>query len=453
MSDIKDINPTKIDQWVINPVNRFITKSTTGGIVLFASAVLALILANSPLKDWFHNLWEHELGLSIDKFSYKATLHHWINDGLMAVFFFVVGLELKHEVVGGQLRSLKDASLPIFAAVGGMIVPALIFLAFNPTGHAQNGWGIPMATDIAFALGVVYMLGNKVPPSLKIFLTTLAIADDLGAVLVIAIFYTSDISLLSLGIGFLFLAILILANYLGVRNTVFYGIMGIGGLWVAFLASGVHATIAGVLAAFTIPANVKINEESFLLKIKRLTKKFERANPNGLPTVTKEQLHILEDIDTIARRATTPLQKLEHGMHPLVSFIIMPLFALSNAGVTLGIDVIDTMFSPVALGVFFGLFAGKLIGVYGFSWLFVKLKIGKMPHQMTKRHLLGVSFLASIGFTMSLFIANLAFNDPIYIQEAKIGILLASILAGLVGFLFLNYNAKSYRQTKNTGMI
>ena len=453
METIDENNNSKIEKWVVNPVNQFISKSTTGGIVLFISASLALILANSPLKDWFHHLWEHEFGISIDKFSYKASLHHWINDGLMAVFFFVVGLELKHEIVGGQLRNLKDASLPIFAAIGGMIMPALIFLVFNPSGEQHNGWGIPMATDIAFALGVIYMLGNKVPASLKIFLTTLAIADDLGAVLVIAIFYTSDISLMSLGIGFIFLMILILANYLGIRNTVFYGIMGIGGLWVAFLASGVHATIAGVMAAFTIPANVKINENSFVLKIKRLTKRFEKANPNGLPTVTKDQLLILEDINKAARSATTPLQRLEHGMHPLISFVIMPLFAFSNAGVTLGTNVIDTMLSPVALGVFFGLLIGKIVGVFGFSWVFIKLKWGKLPHQMTKRHLFGVSILASIGFTMSLFIANLAFINKEYVQEAKIGILLASVLAGLIGFFILSYKSKTYREGKNIGLV
>lgn len=447
-------NYSKIDKWVINPVNQFINKSTTGGIVLFISATIALILANSPLKDWYHHLWEHEFGIIIDKFDYTFTVHQWINDGLMAVFFFVVGLELKHEIVGGQLRNIKDASLPIFAALGGMMMPALIYLFVNPVGEEHNGWGIPMATDIAFALGIIYMLGNKVPSSLKIFLTTLAIADDLGAVLVIAIFYTSNISLVSLGVGFIFLMILILANYLGVRNTLFYGLMGIGGLWVAFLASGVHATIAGVLAAFTIPANVKINEERFLLKMKRLAKKFEYANPNGLPTVTKDQLHILDEINVTAKSATTPLQRLEHGMHPLVSFIIMPLFALSNAGVTLGANVIDAFLrSQVALGVFFGLLAGKMIGVYGFSWIFIKLKLGKLPHEMTKRHLFGASLLASIGFTMSLFIANLAFKNPDYVQEAKIGTLMASILAGLVGFLLLNATKKTYHQAKNVGLV
>lgn len=439
------IKITPIDKWVIDPVNRFIGKSTTGGIVLFLSAVVALILANSPWKDAYHHLWEHKISFGIDNnFMLDKTLHHWINDGLMAVFFFVIGLELKREIIGGELSNVKKAILPIVAGFGGMIFPAIIYLLFNPSGEAHNGWGIPMATDIAFALGVLFLLGKRVPSSLKIFLTVLAIADDLGAVLVIAFFYTSDISFTSLIVGSVFLLLLILSNLLGVRNTFYYGILGVGGVWMAFLLSGVHATIAGVLAAFTIPANVKVDEFVFIEKMKNYLHKFKNADPNDVPTVTPEQLHILEDMRTLSKQAMTPLQRLEHGMHPFVTFIVMPIFALANAGVTITSDSTSSGMSYVAVGVMFGLLLGKFIGIVGTTSLFIRLKLANLPIGMTFKHLIGVGLLASIGFTMSLFIANLAFTSPELIQQAKIGILIASLIGGTVGFLFLYFtNNKS----------
>lgn len=434
------IKITPIDKWVIDPVNRFIGKSTTGGIVLFLSAVVALILANSPWKDAYHHLWEHKISFGIDNnFMLDKTLHHWINDGLMAVFFFVIGLELKREIIGGELSNVKKAILPIVAGFGGMIFPALIYLLFNPSGEAHNGWGIPMATDIAFALGVLFLLGKRVPSSLKIFLTVLAIADDLGAVLVIAFFYTSDISFTSLIVGSVFLLLLILSNLLGVRNTFYYGILGVGGVWMAFLLSGVHATIAGVLAAFTIPANVKVDEFVFIEKMKGYLHKFKNADPNDVPTVTPEQLHILEDMRTLSKQAMTPLQRLEHGMHPFVTFIVMPIFALANAGVTITSDSTSSGMSYVAVGVMFGLLLGKFIGIVGTTSLFIRLKLANLPIGMTFKHLIGVGLLASIGFTMSLFIANLAFTSPELIQQAKIGILIASLIGGTVGFFFLYF--------------
>lgn len=432
---------TPIDKWVINPVNRFIGKSTTGGIVLFLAAVVALILANSPWKEAYHHFWEHKFSIGFDgKYLLDQDLHHWINDGLMAVFFFVVGLELKREIIGGELSNPKKAFLPVAAGFGGMIFPALIYLLFNSSGEAQSGWGIPMATDIAFALGVLFLLGDKVPTSLKLFLTVLAIADDIGAVLVIAFFYTSDISFTSLIIGTAFLLLLIISNLVGVRNTIYYGILGIGGLWMAFLLSGVHATIAGVLAAFTIPANVKIDEIGFSEKMKMYLEKFKKADPNGVPTVTPEQLHILEDMRTLSKQAMTPLQRLEHGLHPIVTFIIMPIFALANAGVTLSSETATTTSSYVAIGVIFGLLIGKFIGIVGVTSLLLKLKVASLPEGMNYKHLIGVGLLASIGFTMSLFVANLAFDNNELIQQAKIGILIASLTGGTIGFLFLYYN-------------
>ena len=431
---------TPIDKWVIQPVNRFVNKSTTGGIVLFVSAVIALILANSPWKDAYHHFWEYNIKFGVEGYVLDKTLHHWINDGLMAIFFFVVGLELKREILGGELSNPRNAILPVAAGLGGMIFPALLYLVFNTTGEAQNGWGIPMATDIAFALGVLFLLGDRVPASLKLFLTAVAIADDIGAVLVIAFFYTSNISYVSLLVGSAFLLLLILSNVLGVRSTIYYGILGIGGLWMAFLLSGVHATIAGVLAAFTIPATVRIDEVGFVEKMKMYIQKFKDADPNGAPTVTPKQLHILEDMRTLSKLAMTPLQRLEHGMHPFVTYIVMPIFALANAGVTLSTETASSTTSFVAIGIIVGLLVGKFIGIVGVSSLMVKLKIATLPEGMNFKHLIGAGFLASIGFTMSLFVANLAFKNNDLIQQAKIGILIASLIGGLIGFLFLYFN-------------
>jgi len=434
------IKITPVDKWVIQPVNRFINKSTTGGIVLFVSAVIALLLANSPWQEMYHRFWEYHIKFGVGDYVLDKSLHYWINDGLMAVFFFVVGLELKREIIGGELSNPRNALLPVAAGLGGMIFPALFYLAFNTTGEAQNGWGIPMATDIAFALGVLFLLGDRVPTSLKLFLTVLAIADDIGAVLVIAFFYTSDISFISLIVGSAFLLLLILSNVLGVRNTSYYGALGVGGLWMAFLVSGVHPTIAGVLAAFTIPANVKIDEIGFTAKMKMYMEKFKNADPNDAPTVTSKQLHLLEDMRTLSKLAMTPLQRLEHALHPFVSFIVMPLFALANAGVTLSSETASSTTSYVAIGIVVGLLVGKFVGIVGITSLLVKLKIATLPEGMNFKHLIGAGFLASIGFTMSLFVANLAFEDNGLIQQAKIGILIASLIGGLIGFLFLYFN-------------
>jgi NhaA family Na+:H+ antiporter len=318
----------------------------------------------------------------------------------------------------------------------------LIYLIFNPTGEGSGGWGIPMATDIAFALGILYLLGDKVPVSLKIFLTALAIADDLGAVLVIAFFYTSDINMASLMAGVVIFMVLLFANRLGVSNTIFYGIVGIGGLWLAFLMSGVHATIAAVLAAMTIPARVKYSETVYNRKLTDLLARFRLAQPNNSPTVTTEQLHILEEIRYVSKKALTPLQRLEHSMHPLVAFVIMPLFALANAGITLSGDSMSQLTSTITMGVFFGLIIGKTVGVVGFVTLVTRLKWVSLPKDFTYRHLIGVGFLAGIGFTMSLFISELAFEQKIYIEEAKMGILLASVISGLIGYFIIKSTIK-----------
>lgn len=423
---------------VLLPLHDFIKKSTTGGIILFIAAIAAILFANiSYTAEFYHSIWNYKFSIGFGDYVISKDLHHWINDGLMSIFFFVIGLELKREIMAGELSSPKDAMMPIMAAIGGMVFPALIYVAFNGDGYGAKGWGIPMATDIAFALGILYLLGDKVPTSLKVFLTALAIADDLGAVLVIALFYSSNISLVSLGIGAVFMIILIAANYSGVRSSLFYGIVGIGGLWLAFLLSGVHATIAGVLAALTIPANVKMSEKTYLHEIKALTKKFENAHPNDNPLVTKEQYTVLEEIMDYSKAALTPLQRLEHGLHPLVTFVVMPIFAFANAGITLGGNIVDSLTSSVAIGVSLGLLLGKFIGILFMTKLAVKFRIAKLPAGTNFKQISGIALLASVGFTMSLFITELAFSNPEYVLQAKLGVLVASLIGGLTGFLYL----------------
>ena len=428
---------TPIDIWLTDPLSSFLGRQTTSGLVLFVAALVALFMANSPFADAYHHFWHNEISVGFNDFLISKTLHHWINDGLMAVFFFVIGLELKREIMAGELSNPRDALLPIAAGVGGMVVPALIYLAFNPSGDANDGWGIPMATDIAFALGIISLLGNRVPLSLKVFLTALAIADDLGAVLVIAVFYTSQIDFLSLAVGAGFMILLVTSNLLGVRNILWYGLLGIGGLWLAFLLSGVHATIAAVLAAFTIPANVKISDKGFVSRIKALVNKFEAANSNDVSLVTDEQLHVLEGIRAVSREALTPLQRLEHGMHPFVAFVVMPVFALANAGISFPADFLDQLASPVTLGVACGLLGGKVLGIMGICYILIRGKWASFPEQTGWKQLFGAAMLASVGFTMSLFITGLAFNDEALILQAKLGILLASLVGGFSGYYLL----------------
>ncbi len=427
------------------PFVKMMKEEKSGSLVLGFSILVAFALANSPWHEQYHLFFEHKFGFQFDGKPYlEYTISEWINDGLMAMFFFVVGLELKREIVAGELSNIRKAMLPISAAIGGMIVPAIIYLLLNPTGEVHSGWGIPMATDIALALGVLYLLGNRIPLVLKVFLTALAIVDDLGAVLVIAFFYTSNISFLNLALGFAFLMLMFIGNRLGVRNLFYYAIIGIVGVWTAFLLSGIHATIAAVLAAFMIPAEVRIKEGIYVARIKKHLLRFTHTDPNdNIPTLTHEQLEILERVNEDTKRAMPPLQKLEHAMTPFVNFVVLPIFALANAGVTVfNIDV-DTLFNTnVAIGVGLGLILGKLFGIVGFSWLAVKLKISSFPKEMNLKNLAGLALLASIGFTMSLFITQLAFSHEEYKTQAKIGIFVASILGGLLGYLILRKQPK-----------
>jgi Na+:H+ antiporter, NhaA family len=438
---------TPIDQ-LLRPLRSLASHSSTTGILLFVMAVIAMIWANSPWSHSYHALWETHFAIKIGDFGLDKPLHHWINDGLMAIFFFVVGLEIKREILAGELSSWKKSILPIGAALGGMLVPALLYEVFNSSTRAAGGWGIPMATDIAFSLGLLSLVSKRVPLSVKIFLTALAIVDDLGAVLVIAFFYTSNISVENLMIGGAFMLVLLGGNRMGVRSTTFYAIVGIGGLWLAFLLSGIHATIAGVLAALAIPGRTKLNEYQFMAKMRGLMNRFEASEPNGNPFLTSEQLHLIEKMKVANLQAETPLQKLEHVMHPLISFVIMPLFALANAGVTIEGEVLDLLISPVSLGVMVGLVVGKFIGVAGTSWLLVRLGLAQLPKGAGWNHIIGVALLAGIGFTMSLFITELALEAPLDRLEAKLGILVASVIAGALGLFYLSRQPELHQEAE-----
>lgn len=424
---------------VINPLKRLKHDTVFASFVLLGVTVIALVWANSPFAHSYHELWETHMALSFGDLKLDQNLHHWINDGLMAVFFFVVGLEIKREVLYGELSDIKKAGLPIIAAFGGMIVPAVIYLMYNVSPETNKGWGIPMATDIAFALGILAILGKRVPVSLKVFLTALAIADDIGAVAVIAIFYSFDISAINIILGTCFLAIMIVANISGVKSKYFYAVVGILGVWLAFLLSGVHATVAGVLAAFTIPANNKISKEKFTQFFSYIKHNFINESVDDQKMLSKEQMLIVKMVKNACKNVEPPLQALEYSFEPWVKFFIMPLFALANAGVTFSGDFSTIIGSPVCQGVGLGLLLGKCLGITGFSFIACKLKISELPKGVNWRQIIGVSLIAGIGFTMSIFIANLAFEDAAYQMAAKTGVFLGSIVAATIGYMLLRF--------------
>jgi NhaA family Na+:H+ antiporter len=428
---------------ILTPTQKFIHTSAAGGIVLMVATVLALILANSPLTDEYAALLHAHLSIALGPFQIDESLLHWINDGLMAIFFFVVGLEIKREVRAGELSDLRAALLPIFAALGGVAVPALLYVAFNQNGPGAAGWGIPMATDIAFALGVLALLGRRVPFGLKVFLTAVAIVDDLIAVLVIAFFYSSGISWLALGIGFAVLAVLLLGNVFGIRLTLFYTALGVV-VWLAFLQSGIHATIAGVLVAFTVPARTRIEPADFMERASRLLHRFQQSSlePNIMLIDEGQQSAVLE-LEEACEDVQAPLQKLEHSLHTWVQFGIIPIFALANAGVALSLSSLVGDTTLVALGIVVGLVLGKPLGILAGCWLAVRMGLSALPAGVQWPHMVGVGFLAGIGFTMSLFIASLGLGESTLLEAAKLGILGASLIAGSIGYVLLHRRDQS----------
>lgn len=433
---------------VLSPIEEFIHRQTTSGILLMLFAVAALIIANSGMADGYHHFLQQYLTIGLESFQLSKSLHHWINDGLMAIFFLVVGLELKRELQVGELANLKQALLPIIAAVGGMLVPALIYFAINPQGHTADGWGIPMATDIAFALGALALLGKRVPTSLLTFLVALAIVDDLGAVIVIALFYTETINMAALGLAGLFTATLVFLNLGGVRRLLPYLIVGIF-LWIAMLKSGVHATLAGVILAFIIPMKPKYDPKRFLSLIHSTVDKIEEAFRKDENIIVNDALRArVQALGSGVNLVQAPAQTLENKLHLPSAYLVIPIFALANAGVPIDWSGIgETLVHPVVMGIGLGLILGKLIGIAGFTWVAVKAGICDLPKGLTMNHIVGVAFMGGIGFTMSIFIAELGFaHHPQDLLMAKTGILFASLAAGLIGFAWLYITAKNQRQ-------
>lgn len=435
---------------LLQPIVQFIQTEASSGILLMASALIALIWANSPWAATYHEIWQTKLTVAIGTFEISKAAILWINDGLMAIFFFLVGLEIKRELLLGQLSSLRLATLPVAAAIGGMVFPALFYFAMNPSGPATKGWGIPMATDIAFALGILALLGPRVPLGLKVFLAALAIVDDLGAVLVIALFYTAELNVSALLGALGVFAILLVFNRAGIRKPTPYAIAGVV-LWVLFLKSGIHATIAGVLLAMTIPARVHINAREYIDQIRAVTDEFESSGDVGEHVLMSEaRTTAIEEIERASENAQMPLERLEHSLHPWVSYFIMPVFALANAGVPLGEGVQQATGSPIAWGIILGLVVGKPVGIFLMSWLAVRANLAALPDGVGWRHIFGVGMLGGVGFTMALFIAELALEGkPEKLVVAKTGIMAASLVAGLVGYLLLKNVGRMRKPTRN----
>lgn len=424
---------------VLTPLEEFIHRQTTSGILLMLCAIAALYIANSPWNEAYHHLLDVPLTIGMPGFQLSKSLHHWINDGLMALFFFVIGLELKREILVGELADLKQAMLPIIAAAGGMVMPVLLYIAINPEGHAFDGWGVPMATDIAFALGTLALLGNRVPKNLLIFLAALAIVDDLGAVLVIALFYTETINLLALAIAGVMLLLLSSLNLGGIRRPLPYLLLGVV-LWIAMLKSGVHATLAGIFLAFTIPIRPKYDPNRFLSYIHDMVGQIKQSYRSEENIIKNDELRShIQALGEGVQRVQAPAQILEHKVHLPSAYFVIPVFSLANAGIPIDWSSLGTIVShPVAMGITIGLVAGKLLGIAGFSWVAVKLGLTTLPQGLNFKHIIGVGLMGGIGFTMSIFIAELGFaHNAQDLLMAKTGILLASVVAGVSGFLWL----------------
>ena len=416
----------------------FVHSEVIGSILLLACTLTALVWANSPWATTYNDLLHTYIGVGWGDSVFKLSLHHWINDGLMVIFFFVVGLEVKRELVVGELSSFDKASLPVAAALGGMVVPALFFVFLNFGGDAARGWGIPMATDIAFALGVLAIFGKRVPLGLKVFLTALAIADDLGAVAVIALFYTEQINAWALAFAAVFLLILFPVVRLRVKRRGIVLVLRVV-VWLAVFASGVHATIAGILLAMVIPVRPAVRPKEFIIEAEAYLDKAKNKIQSGSCIVTdREQLDAIESIHIRAGNALPAGLMLERALHPVQVWLILPLFALANAGVPLGGNLSGILTAPLALGIIAGLVVGKPLGIALMSWLIVRSGKGHLPRGVTWAQVVGAGCLAGIGFTMSLFVSDLAFNDPALITAAKIGILAASLSSGILGFVILS---------------
>jgi len=428
---------------ISTPFEHFLHAQTTTGKILIFMTVLALVLANTSLAESYQHFFHTNINLSVGSWELSHSIHHWINDGLMTLFFFIIGLEIKREVLVGELSDIKVAVLPILAAIGGMLFPALIYLSVNAGEPGAGGWGVPMATDIAFAISALVLLGKRVSTALVTFLVALAIVDDLGAVVVIALFYTDQIHMVPLALAGVSFLILLAFNRSGIHRIAPYFIVGML-LWFFMLESGVHATIAGVIAALAIPSTPKQSSLNLSRDAKKLLNDYDKYPICENHTLHENQKAILTNIQDRIYAVGSPADRLEHDLHLPVSLIVIPLFALANAGIAIDFGSVNSVIiEPVSMGIILGLILGKVIGIFGVAWLAIKLKIAKQPDQSSMSQIFGVALLGGIGFTMSIFIAELAFaNTPELIFQAKVGILLASLVSGICGYLWLRYVAK-----------
>lgn len=430
-----------IKKILLSPLEKFVKTESLAGMLLFGTTIIALIWANSPFHSIYESIWQHELGISYDSFELKKPLMLWINDGLMAIFFFVIGLELKRELLIGEINTVKKAAFPFVAAMGGVLVPVLLYLILNENPDTTKGWGIPMATDIAFALAILSTLGKRVPLSLKIFLTAFAIIDDIAAVLIIAVFYSAEINWMLILWGVILIALLAFLYY--IRKYSFeIGIILAVVIWILFLKSGIHPTIAGVLLAFTIPIKRRININLFSSHLSEISSKIAKSTDiDEKHLLTKEEIDCTDHLDDLNSEVRSPLQHLEHKLHGIIAYFILPVFAFANAGVNIsgGIAFDFSLMGTIAIS----LFAGKFIGVALFSYLGTKFKITELPAGVNFKQILGISAIAGVGFTMSIFIANLAFGgDPTSIDSAKLGTIVGSLIAGTIGYLILRLTSK-----------
>lgn len=432
-----------IKKSILTPFQKFIKIESFSGILLFSVTIIALIWANSPWADAYQSLFQYEIGIRTEDFEFTKPLILWINDGLMTVFFFLIGLEIKRELLIGELNTFRKASFPLFAAAGGMLVPMAIFLLLNSEPETVGGWGIPMATDIAFTLAILKVLGNRIPLNLKIFLTAFAIVDDLGAVMVIAIFYSTGIDWMLILYALLLLVPLAILGYKEKYYKTLTWVVGLA-IWFLFLKSGIHPTIAGVLLAFTIPVRQKIDMRAFVDQLYAITKQIKITDDSTTPVLSKEQIDEVDNLKDLTVKFNSPLQYLEHKLHDWAAFFIMPVFALANAGIVFSADMnLDT---ALVMNIALALFLGKFLGVSLMSMLSIKLKMATLPQGVNFTQIIGVSILAGVGFTMSIFIANLAFpTSTILVDSSKVGIILGSLISGIIGFLILRFGSKQVK--------
>lgn len=426
-----------VKEKLLTPFQKFVKKGSIAGVLLFGATIIALVWANSPYSLYYKDLLQFKIGFSFGDFDLKKPLILWINDGLMAIFFFLIGLELKRELLVGEINTLKKAAFPLIAALGGVIVPIAFYLVLNQDPYTARGWGIPMATDIAFALAILSLLGDRVPLSLKVFLTAFAIIDDIAAVIVIAVFYSSNVSVTLLIYGLVLIFLLGLL-YRFRKYTLEIGLIIAIAIWMLFLKSGIHPTIAGVLLAFTIPLNKKINIRSFAKNISSISDKIEKINVSNVDSkiLSKVEMGCVEDLDVLTKKVISPLQYLEHKLHSMVAYFILPVFAFANAGVVISASY-DYDFALMT-SITISLFLGKFIGVSLFSYIGIKLKLAELPIGLRFSQIVGVAAIAGVGFTMSIFIDHLAFaGSERSIVSAKIGIIIGSLISGIVGYLIL----------------